>query len=166
MGQLLYIGAPFPFMLCYYALGGYLGRHMPRIRFSILLAFFIITLLLAYAEHMYLLTEYGYYSAVRPVNRIFCLASVLLLFSEPVSMAFRKMSDNRVVKVIVYLGRISFGVYLTHILCIMAFDCFLPSVSGSWALSWLAVTTVTSLVISLLNVALPKKISHLLGLTQ
>lgn len=163
---LLYIGAPFPFMLCYYALGGHLRGKSMLARFNVILTITIVFFLLTYFEHIYLIDKYRYFSAVRPVNRIFCFAAVILLFSEPAKRAFCKVRDSAFVRVAVYLGKISFGVYLIHIYVIKAVDLMFPAIADCWSLSWIAVVAMTAMIIRMISRLLPKKIQSVLGLTQ
>ena len=160
---LIYIGAPFPFMLCYYALGGYLKKTSFSFNIKKILSVTVICFILAYLEHIYLIDKYQYFSALRPINRVFCFVVIILLFTDTIRRFFEKYSDNIWIRSITYIGQISFGIYLTHILCIQIFRMILPELNQFWFVQWAAVLVVDALAISMIKKAKPMKVLPLLG---
>ena len=84
---------------------------------------------------------------------------ILLLFSQKVEYALPL--DNWLSKALAYVGRISFGIYLTHIFVIIALS-YVMSVN-MWFLRWLLAVAASILLVSALRAILPLKLKQVIG---
>ena len=85
---------------------------------------------------------------------------VLLLFSKKVENLLT--NDNLAYRLIVKLGIISFGVYLTHMYFVLIESVFVHS--EGWFLKYVVVAILTILFVMLLRKAIPSKFWKIIGI--
>lgn len=115
-------GGPFPVWLVFFVAGVYLGNMKERIyRLWPWFIVFVIGLFLSFLETkwLYPLHHVGY--GIKPSSHVYSLAVIMVLFSEKIQKMFT--SYNLFFRVFVWLGRISFGVYLIHCFFIIVLGC-------------------------------------------
>lgn len=128
-------GGPFPVWMVFFTVGIYLGNMKERTyRLWPWLLLLVVGLSLSFWETKWVYPFHHAGYGIKPSTHIYSLAVIMVLFSQKVQKMFT--SDNRVFNVFVYLGRISFGVYLTHCFFIMVLTHFLQ-------LDWASLTVLT-----------------------
>lgn len=85
---------------------------------------------------------------------------ILLLFSKKMEGAINK--NNIVYNVLVYLGKISFGIYLTHVYLLMVKGNVIHT--NNWIISFVFVTISTTLFVVVLKKLLPTRMWRIIGL--
>lgn len=147
---LLYAG-PFVLWIVFFMLGIWCATH-PRtysIFYPLLLT--IVGYLLSVIECMVYLPINGGGLGIKLSSFIFSSGVILLLFSEKVE---NKFSESRLTRPVVYIGEISFGIYLLHMYVRTALNHV--SHTESWLFDW-ATTLILSIgLIYLLKITLPK----------
>ena len=109
---ILYAG-PFPVWLMFFALGLYLGRNKILTSKMILFVFVLIGLFISIAETYYIFnfTDSFQGLGIKIGAFIYSFAIILLLFS----LEYEPKKKNIFWRLMAYIGRISFGIYLIHI---------------------------------------------------
>lgn len=111
---LIVYGGPFPVWIAFFVLGIFMGgRGQPSISNKLLFSLTIVGLLISIAEtylHIYISGSFQGLG-IKLGAFIYSFTVILFLFS----MQTNKSLNSLVWRFMVYLGRISFGVYLTHI---------------------------------------------------
>lgn len=108
---ILYAG-PFPVWLMFFVLGLYLGRNKILTSKMILFVFVLIGLFVSIGETYYIFnfTESFQGLGVKIGAFIYSFAIILLLFS----LEYEPKKKNIFWRLMAYIGRISFGIYLIH----------------------------------------------------
>ena len=109
-------------------------------------------------ETYWLNTNYGSGYGIKLSSFIYSIGIIMLILSPKAKFAYK---SNKFTSIIAYLGNISFGVYLIHLFVKMGVDYFLPI--HSWALSWLLVVIITSIIIVAARRILPRGLNYYLG---
>lgn len=150
-------GGSFPIWLVFFVVGIYLGNRKERTYclWPWLLCL-VGGLILSFLETkwVYPLHHIGY--GIKPSSHVYSLAVIILLFSEKVQSLFA--ADNWIVKTFVYLGRISFGVYLVHCFFIMFIIHFIHLNWASLTVGTLALTIAFIYVTQRLVPAIARKV--------
>ncbi len=109
---ILYAG-PFPVWLMFFVLGLYLGRNKILTSKMILFVFVLIGLFLSIGETYYIFnfTDSFQGLGIKIGAFIYSFAIILLLFS----LEYEPKKRNIFWRLMAYIGRISFGIYLIHI---------------------------------------------------
>lgn len=154
---ILYAG-PFTTWFVFYMLGVYYSDK--EIVFSLrnIILFVCIGFVLECLETYWLLQNYDSGFGIKLSSFIFSFGIILLVL-HPKTQSLHQ--DNRYTSLIVYIGKISFGIYLTHCYIITLLKVILPF--ESWILSWLLVVLITMIIIMLSRKILPSWINRYLG---
>jgi surface polysaccharide O-acyltransferase-like enzyme len=153
---ILYAG-PFTTWFVFYMLGVYYSDK--EIVFSLrnIILFVCIGFVLECLETYWLLQNYDSGFGIKLSSFIFSFGIILLVL-HPKTQSLIKI---RYTSLIVYIGKISFGIYLTHCYIITLLKVILPF--ESWILSWLLVVLITMIIIMLSRKILPSWINRYLG---
>ena len=108
---LIYAGF-FTVWLVFYMTGVYLGRFSDRAyNLSLPLLIVLIGLILSQMESSYLVSHYGTGYGVKPSSFLYAFGIILFLFSSRTEKIIRKLlGDSN--KILIYVGNISFAIYL------------------------------------------------------
>lgn len=147
----------FPLWVGFFILGIYLSRHSTReydikSLFILLLPALCISVIEVNLWSSAMGERYGYKFS----SFIFSYILILIFFSKEAEDFFREVKGFVCARII-YVGKISFGIYLLHYLLIP----FLQF--GGWAVNWIMVLLVTMLVIAIIKSLFPAFAKKYLG---
>ena len=157
---ILYAG-PLPCWLMFFVLGVMIG-HKPERNYSIILPI-VITILgfvLSVIESDYLLDHYGKGVGIKPSSFIYSAGMIFLMFSNKVENLIRR--TGAIYRFIIWIGSLSFGIYLVHCYFISFFVKRLPI--DSWLLQWSLALFLTVVFILIIRKMLPTKYQKYLGI--
>ena len=157
---ILYAG-PLPCWLMFFVLGVMIG-HKPERNYSIILPMVIAILgfILSVIETDYLLDHYGKGVGIKPSSFIYSAGMIFLMFSNKVENLIRR--TGAIYRFIIWIGSLSFGIYLVHCYFISFFVKRLPI--DSWLLQWSLALFLTVVLILILRKLLPTKYHKYLGI--
>ena len=157
---ILYAG-PLPCWLMFFVLGVMIG-HKPERNYSIILPMVIAILgfILSVIETDYLLDHYGKGVGIKPSSYIYSAGMIFLMFSNKVENLIRR--TGAIYRFIIWIGSLSFGIYLVHCYFISFFVKRLPI--DSWLLQWSLALFLTVVFILILRKLLPTKYHKYLGI--
>ena len=157
---ILYAG-PLPCWLMFFVLGVMIG-HKPERNYSIILPMVITILgfILSVIESDYLLDHYGKGVGIKPSSFIYSAGMIFLMFSNKVENLIRR--TGAIYRFIIWIGSLSFGIYLVHCYFISFFVKRLPI--DSWLLQWSLALFLTVVFILILRKLLPTKYHKYLGI--
>ena len=157
---ILYAG-PLPCWLMFFVLGVMIG-HKPERNYSIILPMVIAILgfILSVIETDYLLDHYGKGVGIKPSSFIYSAGMIILMFSNKVENLIRR--TGAIYRFIIWIGSLSFGIYLVHCYFISFFVKRLPI--DSWLLQWSLALFLTVVFILILRKLLPTKYHKYLGI--
>ena len=157
---ILYAG-PLPCWLMFFVLGVMIG-HKPERNYSIILPMVITILgfILSVIETDYLLDHYGKGIGIKPSSFIYSAGMIFLMFSNKVENLIRR--TGAIYRFIIWIGSLSFGIYLVHCYFISFFVKRLPI--DSWLLQWSLALFLTVVFILILRKLLPTKYHKYLGI--
>ena len=104
------------------------------------------------AKYLYSFNQGGF--GIKLSSHLYSLSMILLLFSRKIEVLFERISDSKLYRGVVYIGSVSFGVYLIHPLFIQFVYKFLHIVpTGSslfpiWSFLFAAVFIILSFLAS------------------
>ena len=157
---ILYAG-PLPCWLMFFVLGVMIG-HKPERNYSIILPMVIAVLgfILSVIETDYLLDHYGKGVGIKPSSFIYSAGMIFLMLSNKVENLIRR--TGAIYRFIIWIGSLSFGIYLVHCYFISFFVKRLPI--DSWLLQWSLALFLTVVFILILRKLLPTKYHKYLGI--
>lgn len=157
---ILYAG-PLPCWLMFFVMGVQIG-HKPQRQYSLLLPIVItiIGFVLSVVESDYLLCHYGNGVGIKPSSYIYSAGMVSLMFSNRIENWIRQ--TGLVYRFLIWIGKLSFGIYLIHCYFINYFISRLPV--DSWLLKWVITLSLTVAFIMTLRKILPLKCHKYLGI--
>ena len=157
---ILYAG-PLPCWLMFFVLGVMIG-HKPERNYSIILPMVIAILgfILSVIETDYLLDHYGKGVGIKPSSFIYSAGMVFLMFSSKVENLIKR--TGAIYRFMIWIGSLSFGIYLIHCYFISFFVRRLPI--DSWLLHWSLALSLTVVFILILRKLLPIKYHKYLGI--
>ena len=157
---ILYAG-PLPCWLMFFVLGVLIG-HKPERNYSIILpiAITILGFVLSVIESEYLLANYGKGVGIKPSSFIYSTGMIFLMFSNKMEQL---LSQTGVIyRFIIWVGSLSFGIYLIHRYFVSFLAKRLPI--DSWLLQWALSLFLTVVFILILRELLPTKYHKYLGI--
>ena len=157
---ILYAG-PLPCWLMFFVLGVVIG-HKPERNYSIILPIVItiLGLMLSVIESDYLLDHYGKGVGIKPSSFIYSAGMIFLMFSNKVESLIRR--TGVIYKFIIWIGSLSFSIYLIHCYFVNYLVKRLPI--DSWLLQWAIALLLTVAFILILRKLLPTKYHKYLGI--
>lgn len=157
---ILYAG-PLPCWLMFFVLGVMIG-HKPARTYSIFLP--VVVAILGYAlsvmESNYLLDHYGKGVGIKPSSFIYSAGMVFLMFSNKMENLFSR--TGIIYRFIIWIGSLSFGIYLIHCYFVSFFVKRLPI--DSWLMEWAFSIFLTVVFILILQKLLPSKFHKYFGI--
>ena len=153
----IYAGS-FPVWIVFFVLGIYLGKNKIHLSTRKLMIFTILGLLVSVAETYFNIWYTGRFTGLGIKTGAFIYSFLAIVFLFSLNTNFT--SDSIIWKVLEYIGKISFGIYLTH----MYFMSYLvkPIVShiqiNNWLLQQFVIISLT-LVFCMIMIYIAKKIN-------
>ena len=157
---ILYAG-PLPCWLMFFVLGVMIG-HKPERNYSIIFPIIITILgfILSVIESDYLFDHYGKGVGIKPSSFIYSAGMIFLMFSNKVENLIRR--TGAIYRFIIWIGSLSFGIYLIH--CYFISFCVSRLPIDSWLLQWFIALFLTVVFILILRKFLPTKYHKYLGI--
>lgn len=154
---IIYAG-PFITWFVFFMLGVYYSSE--RINYTVkqVIAVIVFGFGLECIETYWLNTNYGGGYGIKLSAFIYSIGVVMLILSPKVKTAY---NSNKITSIIVYIGNISFGVYLIHCFVIKGVTYVLPE--HSWVLSWLLAVILSLIVVAMARKILPHGLNKYLG---
>lgn len=154
---ILYAG-PFVTWFVFYMLGVYYAKHDREYSLKGVLFLILVGFVLECVEAYYLNTNYGGGVGIKLSSFIYSYGVILLVLSPKIQAVYK---DNLFTSFIVYVGKISFGVYLTHCYVITLLKAICPITS--WLFLFGIVSLLTILLVMLSRKLLPQYINKYIG---
>ena len=154
---ILYAG-PFVVWFVFYMLGVYYSRTERTYSLKCPIVIVLLGFFLECIETYFLNTRYTGGVGIKLSAFIYSYGMVLLALHPQSEALYRK---NILTSCIAYIGKISFGVYLTHCYFILVVDCFFYSTS--WTLRWSLVSLITIVFIAFTRKLLPWRFTKYIG---
>lgn len=136
---LVVYAGPFPLWIVFFVLGIYLAQTERTYPLRLILLLLLCSLAWEYKESLYLCGFHGNGLGIKLSSFVYSFLLILLLFSKKMEMWYNRWNSVPV-KFMAYLGRISYGVYLTHCYVILLAVRLLPDVG--WTLRWAVVLVI------------------------
>ena len=157
---ILYAG-PLPCWIMFFVFG-VLIDHYPQRRYSVILPVIILVagLVMSIIESNYLLFHYGKGVGIKPSSFIYSAGMVFLMFASKVEELIRR--TGAIYRFIIWIGSLSFGIYLIH--CYFISFCVRRLPIDSWLLQWAIALFLTVVFILILRKLLPTKYHKYLGI--
>ena len=158
---LIVFAGPLPCWIMFFVLGVALGKHPTR-NYSLLWPALItvVAFVASIFSADYLVETYGKGCGIKPSSFIYSAGLILVLFNRKTEEILSHR--NVAFKAIVWIGSISFGIYLMHFFVLSAIVARLPITD--WALRASLTLLLTALLIVTLQKVLPKKLHKYLGI--
>ena len=151
---------PFIYWIVFYYIGVLLSNSTRDYSLVIPLSFIIIGFILQLFETYYLMTLDKVGVGIKISSWLYSAGVILLLFSNNMEEAINK--NSILYKVFVYLGKISFGIYLTHVYFLMVKGNII--LTDNWIFSFVFVAISTTLFVMVIRKLLPASMWKILGL--
>ena len=149
---LIVYAGPFVLWIIFYMLGIWFSTHT---RYYSLWPVWIITiigLVASVIETKYYLPIHGGGLGIKISSFVFSAGIIMLLYSEKAEKLFR---INRLNKTLVFIGEISFGVYLLHIYVCVLMTRLCPT--QIWIINWTTTVVITIILIMVAKKILPQR---------
>lgn len=154
----------FPLWLVFYVQGcrhsGRINRDMPLL---LMIALTVVGLIMSYLESVYLLNHYGQGVGIKPSSFLYYGAILSVLLSAKVEN-FYGYKSNIIKRIVEYIGKNSFAIYLIHCYLIAASSSFMTIIHLPWICRWLLILTLTILAVEFIKVILPSRFCYYLGI--
>lgn len=151
---------PFVYWIVFYYLGVYMSESQRDYRLFIPIVLILVGFVSQMIETRYLMSIGKTGVGIKISSWVYSAGVILLLFSKKVEDVIK--NDNKFYHQIVKLGMLSFGIYLTHVYFLIVQGSFLGS--KNWVISFVIVTVLTALFVSVLKKVMPSRSWRLLGL--
>lgn len=157
---ILYAG-PLPCWLMFFVFGVLIGHKSER-TYSIILPIVvaIIGFMLSVIDSYYLLDHYGKGVGIKPSSFIYSAGMVFLMFSSKMENLISR--TGIIYRYIIWIGSLSFGIYLIHCYFVSFVVKRMPI--DSWLLKWALSLFLTVGFILILRKLLPSKYHKYLGI--
>lgn len=151
-----------PLWIVFFVLGVIMAGKNRDYKIGVILAGLVIVLLFQVIEARYLCLQslHGIGFGIKPSSFLFSVLVILLLFSKRIKSTY---NDNRFNRLIAYIGRVSFVVYLSHTLVIL-FIARIPYWDNlMWSARFLIVAVLDVSLVAFLHHVTPNKLERLVG---
>lgn len=134
--------SPFAIWVVFFMMGIYFSSHK---RSKLLIPGIVIAtigLIASVAETLYYLPLHGSGMGIKLSAFIYSAGVIMIIFSTQAETCFQ---ENRATKCILWIGEVSFGIYLLHMYVRFALGYIVQT--DSWLFSWLLTITLSSAII-------------------
>lgn len=158
----LYAGS-FPLWIVFFVLGVIMAGKNRDYKNGLILAGLVTALLFQIIEARYLCLQslHGIGFGIKLSSFVFSVLVILLLFSKRIESTYN--NDNRFNRLIAYIGRVSFVVYLSHTLVILLIARFSYWDNLMWSVRFLIVAVLDVSLVAFLHHVTPNKLKRLVG---
>lgn len=158
----LYAG-PFPLWIVFFVLGVFLANCNREYKIGYLIAGVFVSLVLQVIESKLLLSQstYGMGFGIKPTSFLFSMLVILVLFSTRIEDLFN--ANSLLNRAIVFVGKVSFVVYLSHTLLIIIISKFSFYCNVSWLFRFLGVAFSDIALVIVLYHLTPQKLKRIIG---
>lgn len=157
--SLIFSALFFPMWMSFFVVGIYYGSgHHLRISNILTIGVMLFFIVMAVLETKYLSSKFGFYgeSQNKMTNSLFSLCCIVLFFNN----AFLQcVPRSAVAKFTAYVGKISFGIYLVHMLVLMYLDLIGDKLFGGFRLPWF-ILPIVILILSIIFITICKRINN------
>ena len=158
----LYAG-PFPLWMVFFVLGVVLANSSRDFKLGYIIVGIVVTFILQVVESKCLLSQstngIGY--GIKPTSFLFSILMILFLFSKKIENSFK--GNIILSKSIVFIGKVSFVVYLSHTLLIIVLSRVHFYSCESWFFRFLTVAIADIAFVVLLYRITPQKMRRTIG---
>ena len=154
---ILYAG-PFVVWFVFYMLGVYYSRKPRNYSLKVCIAIVLVGLLLEFIETYFLNTQYSGGLGIKLSAFIYSFGIVLLILHPKVEASFK---ENTLINFIIYVGKISFGIYLIHGYMMIVVDKLITT--DIWFFRWIMVSLASVVVIAIVRKILPQNVCKYIG---
>lgn len=157
--------APFPVMIIFYYIGVMYACVNPvkiefRSRYLLMATF--ITLPLCMFE-IYILYPYGHVvSGMKVSTQLLAVIIILFLFKPSLQVHYEPVSKLIFFKLLQFMGRVSFFIYLTHLLYKVLFDYFIHI--DNWYVNWIIIVSISTIIAFITQKNIPFKFHKYIGI--
>jgi peptidoglycan/LPS O-acetylase OafA/YrhL len=158
----LYAG-PFPLWIVFFVLGILLAENKREYKLVHIIIGVFATLVMQIIESKWLLSQSlnGIGFGIKPSSFLFSIITILLLFSKRFENAF---SSNKIInKAIVFVGKLSFVVYLSHTLMLLFVSRLSIWDNFTWGIRFLLLTIIDVAFVALLFQCSPTRMRRYIG---
>lgn len=155
--SLLVAGGAFPLWMVFFALGVYLGKQPQlnyncRVALIILLVGYVVSIISSF--YLYHISGSGF--GVKLSAFVYSFGFILLMFSPKLEKLYNKKSFIN--KLLLYLGKISFGIYLIHCCVIFVLRALASQIGFTfdWFTLWLLALSISVAFIAIVKQYFPK----------
>jgi peptidoglycan/LPS O-acetylase OafA/YrhL len=139
-------------------LGVFYSRKPRNYSLKISIAIVLVGFFLELIETYFLNTQYSGGVAIKLSAFIYSFGIVLFILHPKVEASYK---ENTLTNLIVYVGKISFGIYLIHCYMIPVVDKL--TTIDIWFLRWIIVSLITIIVIAIVRKFFPRNICKYIG---
>ena len=154
---ILYAGCFFVWIV-FYMLGVYYSRKPRNYSLKISIAIVLVGSLLEFIETYFLNTQYSGGVGIKLSAFIYSFGIVLFILHPKVEASYK---ENTLTHLIVYVGKISFGIYLIHCYMISVVDKL--TTIDIWFFRWIMVSLASVVVIAIVRKILPQNVCKYIG---
>lgn len=155
---LLYYAGPFPLWILFFFLGVFFSKHNRDYNLTVPIIMIIIGLAASILEQRYWISTGSQAWGIKLSSFIFSAGIIWLFLSKRIENSY---NENIFTSIINYIGGISFGIYLLHVYIIAAYSKIITY--DNWLLNWIAVISLSILVIWITKKIMPSFSKKYLG---
>lgn len=149
---LIVYAGPFALWIIFYMFGIWFSAHSRNYSLWPAWIVTVIGFVSSVIESKYYLPVHGSGLGIKLSSFIFSAGVIILLFSESAEKLFRK---NYISRGVIYIGEISFGIYLLHIYVCTVLIRLCPM--QIWIINWVLTLTITILLIMVVKRIIPQR---------
>lgn len=156
-------GAPFPVWMIFYVMGVLKaqGIALPfQNKHSLRYAMFGVLLCCIHIYVLYQVTG-SLVHGIKLSAHIYSYFMIMWLFTDKARMCYNKIQNKALGRLIVYIGRVSFFMYLTHCLIIFTFSHL--HIPNFWSLRWLLCIVLSTLMAYVCDKKCPIRMRRYVG---
>lgn len=155
-------GSPFPVWLIFFALGVSAAQGtITKISVKRLVLFSLGSIILCFAECLLTHEYFGSWNhGIKPTSHLYSFFVILLIFQSNSKLLYEKIQSTHIDNVICYVGRVSFFIYLTHMLVLRYGSKILPSV---WIVQWFSIVILSVVFAYVVDKITPDKYKKYIG---
>lgn len=150
-----------PIMGLFFFLGIFLSKRSRTYSLSLPIGMIIVGMIGGVLQEFWIMKTYNLiYDGQNALFYIFDIGFILLCLSKSIEKSFR---INITTRLVLYIGDLSFGIYLMHVYTLLIYDQLFPSIRHQWMFSCIVVVALTVFFIVTIKRCLPQFSQKYLG---